>query len=467
MKQHRRIGTRTEELMDAIRGRIAGRALATGDRLPSVRAFAETMGVSPSTVVEAYDRLAAEGVIRARRGSGFYVTGSNMPPLSVGEIGPRRDRAVDPFWVSRQSLDADATMAMPGCGWLPADWMPNAALRRGLRELARADAPILSDYGGTRGSLKLRRFLLGRFADEGIAAGTDQLLLTGSGTQAIDLICRYLLHPGDTVLIDDPGYFNFQALLRAHRAQIVGIPYTRSGPDAAAFEAALQAHRPRLYITNSALHNPTGASMSPQTAHRLLRIAAAHDLVIVEDDILAEFEPAPSPRLAMLDGLDRVIRIGSFSKTLSASARCGYIAARADWIEGLVDLQVATSFGGPSPMATELLADVLAGGSYRKHIGELRGRLARSRDRAAQGLAKLGIIPWTMPRGGFYLWCRLPEGLDSADIARRCMDEGVILAPGNVFSVSQSAAPFVRFNVAQMESERVYAALRLALSGQR
>ena len=453
--------------MDAIRGRIAGRALATGDRLPSVRAFAETMGVSPSTVVEAYDRLAAEGVIRARRGSGFYVTGSNMPPLSVGEIGPRRDRAVDPFWVSCQSLDADATMAMPGCGWLPADWMPNAALRRGLRELARADAPILSDYGGTRGSLKLRRFLLGRFADEGIAAGPDQLLLTGSGTQAIDLICRYLLHPGDTVLIDDPGYFNFQALLRAHRAEIVGIPYTRSGPDVAAFEAALQAHRPRLYITNSALHNPTGASMSPQTAHRLLRVAAAHGLVIVEDDILAEFEPAPSPRLAMLDGLDRVIRIGSFSKTLSASARCGYIAARADWIEGLVDLQVATSFGGPSPMATELLADVLAGGSYRKHVGELRQRLARSRDRAAQGLAKLGIIPWTMPRGGFYLWCRLPEGLDSADIARRCMDEGVILAPGNVFSVSQSAAPFVRFNVAQMESDRVYAALRLAMSGQR
>ena len=358
-------------------------------------------------------------------------------------------------------------MAMPGCGWLPADWMPNAALRRGLRELARADAPILSDYGGTRGSLKLRRFLLGRFADEGIAAGPDQLLLTGSGTQAIDLICRYLLHPGDTVLIDDPGYFNFQALLRAHRAEIVGIPYTRSGPDVAAFEAALQAHRPRLYITNSALHNPTGASMSPQTAHRLLRVAAAHGLVIVEDDILAEFEPAPSPRLAMLDGLDRVIRIGSFSKTLSASARGGYIAARADWIEGLVDLQVATSFGGPSPMATELLADVLAGGSYRKHVGELRQRLARSRDRAAQGLAKLGIIPWTMPRGGFYLWCRLPEGLDSADIARRCMDEGVILAPGNVFSVSQSAAPFVRFNVAQMESDRVYAALRLAMSGQR
>ncbi len=467
MKPHRRVGTRTEELMDAIRTRIAGRALATGDRLPSVRAFAETMGVSPSTVVEAYDRLAAEGVIKARRGSGFYVTGANMPPLSVGEIGPRRDRAVDPFWVSRQSLDADATMAMPGCGWLPADWMPNAALRRGLRELARSNSSLLCDYGSTRGSLKLRRLLLGRFADEGIEAGANQLLLTGSGTQAIDLICRYLLHPGDTVLIDDPGYFNFQALLRAHRVEIVGIPHTQSGPDIAAFEAALHAYRPRLYITNAALHNPTGATMSPRTAHRLLSAAAAHDLVIVEDDILVEFEPSPSPRLAVLDGLDRVIRIGSFSKTLSASARCGYIAARADWIDGLIDLQVATSFGGPSPMATELLADVLAGGSYRKHIAELRQRLARSRDQAAQRLAPLGIVPWTMPRGGFYLWCRLPEGLDSADIARRCMDAGVILAPGNVFSISQSAAPFVRFNVAQMEGDRVYEALRIAMAAAR
>src|SRR5918997_5411133 len=92
--------TRTEALMNAVRVKIASRALVPGDRLPSIRRFAETMGVSPSTVVEAYDRLAAEGVIRARRGSGFYVTGMNLPPMALGEMGTRRDRAVDPFWVS-------------------------------------------------------------------------------------------------------------------------------------------------------------------------------------------------------------------------------------------------------------------------------------------------------------------------------------------------------------------------------
>ncbi len=461
MKQ--RAVTLTGELMDAIRSRIATRVIGPGDRLPSLRAFAETTGASPSTVVEAYDRLAAEGLIRARRGSGFYVTGANMPPLSIGEMGPRRDRAIDPFWVSRQSLDADATMEKPGCGWLPADWMPDAALRRGLRGIARADTSLLSEYGSTRGSLTLRRLLLGRFADEGIEADTDQLLLTGSGTQAIDLVCRYLLHPGDTVLVDDPGYFNFQALLRAHRVELVGVPYTPAGPDVAAFEAALTAHRPRLYITNSALHNPTGATISPQVAHRLLSAAAMHDLTIVEDDIFADFEPSPSSRLAVLDGFDRVIRIGSFSKTLSAAARCGYIAGRPDWIEGLVDLQVATSFGGPSPLATALIADVLAGGRYRKHMAELRVRLARERDRTAERLAALGIVPWTMPRGGFYLWCRLPDGLDSAEVARRCMDKGVVLAPGNVFSVSQSAGSFLRFNVAQMAGERTYDAIHAAI----
>lgn len=456
--------TRTGEVMAAIRMKVASRALVSGDRLPSIRRFAATMGVSPSTVVEAYDRLAAEGLIRARRGSGFYVAGTGMPPMALATAEPWRDRAVDPFWVSRQSLDADPAVMKPGCGWLPADWMPNPALRRALRTLARADDAVLADYGSTRGSPLLRRLLLGRIAEEGIEASPDQLMLTASGTQAIDLICRFLLRPGDTVLVDDPCYFNFQALLRAHQVRMIGVPYTPSGPDMTAFESALTAERPRLYITNSALHNPTGASLSPQTAHRLLSAASAHDLTIVEDDIFADFEPEPSPRLAALDGLNRVIRIGSFSKTLSASIRCGFIAGRADWIDGLVDLQVATCFGGPSPIATTLIANVLAGGGYRKHMEELRQRLARARHDMAARLEPLGIRPWLMPRGGFYLWCRLPEGQDSADLARMAVEENVVLAPGNVFSVSQTAGAFLRFNVTQSGDPRIVAVLTRAMN---
>ncbi|SEE46430.1 DNA-binding transcriptional regulator, MocR family, contains an aminotransferase domain [Rhizobiales bacterium GAS188] len=457
--------TRTGEVMDAIRRKMATRALTDGEKLPSIRSFAATMRVSPSTVVEAYDRLAAEGVIRSRPGSGFYVSGA-MPSLALAEVEARHDRAIDPFWVSRQSLDAGAEMLKPGCGWLPSDWMPIAAIRRAIRSLARADDTVLADYGNTRGSLPLRRLLVRQFAGEGIDAGADQILLTSSGTQAIDLICRYLLQPGDTALVDDPCYFNFQALLRAHRVKVVGVPYTPTGPDPSLFAEVLAEHRPRLYITNSALHNPTGATISPRTAHRLLNAAAAHDLTIVEDDIFADFEPEPSPRLAALDGLSRVIRIGSFSKTLSASIRCGYIAARADWIEALVDLQVATSFGGPSPVAAELVSGTLSDGSYRKHLDALRRRLSKARREAGSKLATLGIRPWIMPRGGFYLWCRLPDGRDAADVARAALCENLVLAPGNVFSLSQSASEFMRFNVAQMVDPRVFAVLARALAGE-
>ncbi len=455
--------TRTTEVMNAIRAKVASRALAADDRLPSIRSFAATMGVSPSTVVEAYDRLAAEGLIRARPGSGFYVSSAALPPLALTKDQPQRDRAVDPFWVSRQSLDAGSGTMKPGCGWLPADWMPTDALRRAFRGLARADDAMLADYGATRGSLTLRRMLMARFADEGLEVPSEQLLLTASGTQAIDLICRFLLRPGDTVLVDDPCYFNFRALLRAHQVRLVSVPYTPSGPDVENFEAVLAAERPRLYITVSGLHNPTGATMSPQTAHRVLNAAAAFDLTIVEDDIFADFEPEPSARLAALDGLNRVIRIGSFSKTLSASLRCGFIAARADWIEDLADLQVATGFGGPSAVATEIIASVLASGFHRKHVEELRRRLARVRRDVGEKLQRIGIEPWLMPRGGFYLWCRLPAGCDSADVARSALADNLVLAPGNVFSASQSAAAFMRFNVAQCRDPKLMPALQRAL----
>lgn len=234
-------GTRTGDVMAAIRSRIASRTLAPDEKLPSIRSFAKRMNVSPSTVVDAYDRLAAEGIIRSQRGSGFYVC-SPLAPLDLATIGPKLDREIDPFWVSRQSLDAETDMLKPGCGWLPPDWMPNDAIRKAIRKLARASDALLSEYGSTRGSKNLRHFLGRQLSDEGINARPEQIMLSISGTQAIDLICRFLLRPGDSVIVDDPCYFNFQALLKAHEVHVVSVPYTASGPNMERFAEALTAH---------------------------------------------------------------------------------------------------------------------------------------------------------------------------------------------------------------------------------
>jgi DNA-binding transcriptional MocR family regulator len=451
-------GTLIEGVVREIRRRIAARILSPGAKLPSIRRFAEMTGVSKSTVVEAYDRLAAEGVIRPRHGSGFFVT-SHSAPFSVAEIGPRLDRAVDPLWVSRQSLEAGDDVLKPGCGWLPAAWMPDEGPRRALRALARGEAGPRVDYDTPLGFAPLRQVLARRMAERGVVIDPEQIVLTESGTRAVDLICRLLIEPGDCVLVDDPCYFNFHALLRAHRAKLVSVPYTPSGPDLDAFRKILAEHRPRMYITNAALHNPTGATLSSLVAHRLLEIAKEHELTIIEDDIFADFEDEPARRLAALDGLDRVVHIGSFSKTLSAATRCGFIAARRDWIESLTDLKIALSFGA-SRFSAELVLRTLTDGTYRKHVENLRRRLCRAHVQTSERLKEIGIVPWIEPGAGMFLWCALPEGLDAVDVARRALAQNIVLAPGNVFSLSQSAGRFLRFNVAQCTSPRLFSALQ-------
>ena len=440
-------GTLVAQVMAALRKLIASRQTAPGVRLPSIRALAQRLQVSKSTVVEAYDRLVAEGVVEARRGSGFYISG-HLPPFSLADTGPRLEQAVDPLWMTRQSLDAKRHLLKPGCGWLPASWMPEADIRRALRLLARDSQANLTDYTTPLGLPALRQLLSRRLADHGVIAPAQQIMLTESGTQAIDLLCRFLLEPGDTVLLDDPCYFNFHALLRAHRVKVISVPYTPHGPDLMHFEQALAAHSPRLYITNSALHNPTGASLSPGTAHRVLKLAERHDLLIIEDDIFADFEQIPAPRLAAFDGLERVIHIGSFSKTLSAAVRCGFIATRQDWIEELVDLKLATSFGGGAFSADMVLA-LLHDGAYRRHIGGLRIRLADTMGKVSARLKAIGLAPWLEPSAGMFIWCQLPDGLNAADVARAALADGVVLAPGNAFSLTQAASGFLRFNVAQ------------------
>ncbi len=288
-------------------------------------------------------------------------------------------------------------------------------------------------------------------------------MLTGSGTQSIDLRCRFFVDPGDTVLVDDPCYFNFHALLKAHRVKVVSVPYTKTGPDLELFEQALLDHRPRLYIANSAIHNPTGAVLSPTVAHQVLKLAEQSDLIILEDDIFADLETTPAPRLAALDGLNRVVHIGSFSKTLSAAARCGFIAARPDWIEGLVDLKIATSFGG-EPFSAELTWRVLIDGSYRRYLDGLRERLSRAMGETCQRLTHIGIEPWITPQAGMFVWCALPGNLQAIDIAHKAYEKGILLAPGNVFSLREQASQYLRFNIAQSTSPEIFLTLEEIIS---
>ncbi|MEB3753178.1 PLP-dependent aminotransferase family protein [Acinetobacter sp. MD2(2019)] len=455
--------SKIEQLMLWVEQQIEQRIWISGSRLPSVRSLAQQQHVSVSTVVEAYARLVAQDVLEARQGAGFFVK-SALQPYLLSPYQPQFDRTVDPLWISRQSLDASDDVLKPGCGWLPSAWMPEELVRKAIRTVSRGDANALLNYATALGLPELRQMIARRLDSVGVIAHPDQVLLVESGTHAIDLICRLYLKSGDTVLIDDPCYFNFQALLNVHGVKTVAVPFTPTGPDLQAFEQALQ-HQPRLYITNSGLHNPTGASLSLQTAYQILKWAEQCQFLIIEDEIFADLEYSPAPRYAALGGFAQILQIGSFSKTISAAIRCGYIVADPAWIEPLLDLKVATTLNHDHFNAA-VIYQVLQGSQYNKYLEWLKKSLAQAMTYSVQQLALLDIHPWMVPKAGMLIWCKLPQGVNSEQLLQYCLAHGVILAPGHAFSRSEHAEQFLRFNVAQSLNAKVFQVLAdgLALS---
>ncbi|KAA8732831.1 PLP-dependent aminotransferase family protein [Acinetobacter qingfengensis] len=453
--------TKIEKTMQHIRSKIENHHLMMGARLPSVRMLAKTLGYSVSTVIESYDRLVAEKVIESRQGAGYFVSGTQTA-FPQHELTRLVDREIDPLWISRQSLIAQPQVLKPGCGWLPGHWMPELSIRKALRKVSKQHTDLLVNYANPWGHQPLRHWIARRIEQKGIYIQPDQVLLTESGTQAIDLICRLFLQAGDSVLVDDPYYFNFQSLLKVHRVNIVAVPYTENGPDIEQFEQIVQLHQPKLYITNAGIHNPTGATLSTHTAYQILKVAEQANLTIVEDDIFADFEFVPAPRYLDLNGFTNVIQMGSFSKTVSASIRCGYIAAHPRLIDGLINLKIATNFGC-GLLNAGIIYTVLSDSSFRKHLEGLKLHLADHMSKAIRQLEKLDITPWVIPKGGIFLWCQLPKHIDAAELSKICLKYNVILAPGNAFSQSNNASHFLRFNVAQCHDQRIYEVLEKAM----
>ena len=462
-----RPASRVESTAAHIRDRVASRALARGARLPSVRELAGKLGVSKSTVVDAYERLAAEGAVVARRGAGFFVAGA-AEPRALNPAAPAPEPAIDPSWINRQAMTAAPDFLCPGAGWLPDSWVLDLGVQRALRQAARDDAQRRRQYDEPLGYAPLRRLFSVRLAERAVPVDPDQVIVTDSCSQALDLVCRFLLVAGDTVVVDDPCYFNFLSLLKASRANVVAVPMTPSGPDVETLARLFADHRPRLYLTNAGLQNPTGATLSPAVAHRVLRLAEDHDVLILEDDTFGDFEQEPAIRLAGLDGLKRVVQVGSATKAVGAATRCGYVAARADWIEPLVDLKLATSMGN-SATGAAMLHRVLTESNYRRHLDGLRRKAADAMGVALGNLRRHGLEPWTEPRAGIFVWARLPDGVAAADVARFSLAKKVLLAPGPAFSASDLGRGYLRFNVARCSEPRIFEvldeAIGAALSG--
>jgi DNA-binding transcriptional MocR family regulator len=444
-----------EQITGFLRTRIDERHLRAGTRMPSIRRFAEDNGVSRFTVVEAYDRLVAQGYLESRRGSGFYVRERPQPVRRAERREPPATR-IDGFWLLQHLYAGNdgRDVLLAGSGCLPESWLEEEMLQTGLRALARREPSALTGYGTPRGYAPLRDLLQVHLAELEINAQPDNIVLTAGASGALDLVARYFLQPGDTVLVDDPGYYVLFGRLALMGIRPIGVPRTADGLDLERLDALATEHAPKLFMTNSVLHNPTGTSLSAANAHRVLRLAEAHDFHIVEDDILADLHPGRAHRIAALDQLHRVIYVGSFSKTLGAGLRVGFLAAHPDLARDLTAQKMLATLTTPE-LGERLVYQVLSDGYYRKHVDHLRGRVARALEQAIRNLERAGLKLFHEPAAGMFLWAHAGEHRDAEALAAAAEPQGIILAPGSLFSPSQARSPWMRFHAAYAGSPRL------------
>jgi DNA-binding transcriptional MocR family regulator len=441
-----RRGSLVDQIVAAIADMVNRRELRVGTRMPSVRQFARSNGVSTFTVVESYDRLLHLGLLSSRRGSGFFVARGGPDAPQQALLAPS-SAAVDALASDLYSGQSDALPV--GAGWLPPEWYGESTLLDAVRHAMKIPAGRLRGYGHPLGFPALRQHMAAALSDELFALEPEQILLTHGATHAFDLILRTLTRPGDVVFVEDPGYSNLLALVRHHGCIPVGIPRGPNGLDMEALAARAAATQPKLMFVNTVLQNPLGTSLSQAQAHRLLGLAEQFDFWLVEDDIYRELAARGEASLAAMDGLRRVIRVGSFSKTLSPVLRVGSICASASLIPELVRVKMLTGLT-TSEINERAVFDAVASRPYRKLVERLVHQLDDARERALERLLDAGLVPLARPRGGMFVSAGWPTARERSGrtVAESALRAGILLAPGEFFSLQPPDHAWCRFNVA-------------------
>ncbi|WP_394787563.1 PLP-dependent aminotransferase family protein [Rhodoferax sp.] len=445
--------TLVDQLVQWAEQRIQQQVFRPGMRMPSVRQLAEERGVSRFTVVAAYEKLVARGHLLARRGAGFFVREATPAASHQGNAraksAPARvkpQQAINMGWMVRNMTSGIPSDLSPGSGYLPPDMCGGDLLKMGLRALAsHSTSHQLAQGASAQGYAPLRTQIQRTLAEREIQAHPSQILTTNGAAQAIDLIFRMVLRPGDTVLVGEPGWCN--PLLGLQGVEVVGVPYTLKGPDVQALTALVEKHKPKLMFLNPVLHNPTGTLLSAATAYQILRLAEAHDILVIEDDIYSDFLPPGMAvtRLASLDQLRRVVYVNSYSKMLAPNIRVGYLAGPAELVDTLTTHKLLTALTTPE-INERIVYKALTEGSYRKHCQRVHATLDSLREPAFKRMQDLGLQAFCQPQAGFLGWFN--TGVDTNHLAALGLDAGYLLRPGALFSLQQTPSPWMGINIA-------------------
>ncbi|MDB5826251.1 MAG: transcriptional regulator, GntR family with aminotransferase domain [Variovorax sp.] len=446
---------RYENLVAEIEASIRDGTLRAGDQLPSVRRTADSRGVSASTVFRAYYQLEANGLIRAKDRSGYYVLGKGgrlAPPES--EVASRpRDASIElavsdhVFQVLQSSM---SRKVVPLGSAFPSPLLfPLARLGQFMASSAKSLDPWSTVDDLTPGSVELRRQIALRYLADGMQVSPEEIVVTNGALEALNLCLAAVTRHGDAVIVESPTFYAaLQALERMGLKAVEVATHPRDGIDLDALERAIERHAPAACWLMTTFQNPLGSLMPEPNKRRLVDVLARHRIPLIEDDVYGElyFADRRPPPAKAFDGDGMVLHCSSFSKCLAPGYRIGWASA-GRFARQVAHLKLTTSLSTSAP-GQHALAGYLEKGGFDKHLRKLRQGLAKQQAVFAQAVGHFfpAGTRATRPLGGYFLWIELPPGVDTLALHAEALRSGISLAPGPIFSATGGFTNCLRLN---------------------
>jgi DNA-binding transcriptional MocR family regulator len=454
------------QIRNQIRELILTGALPESSRLPPQRELASALRVNRTTVVNAYQELAADGLVDATIGRGTVVRSTERPaspvpptPLPWAEVFSLRTRTTrDPLIRDVMTLCAQEDVISFAAGVPAPDLYPLDEFRAVVDEVLARDGRTLLQYCPTEGYLPLREWLAAHMAERGARVSARNMLVLAGSQQGLDLVARLLLDPGDVVITESPSYLGVLQVFQAAGVRLLTVPLDEQGMQVDLLEQILARSRPKLIYTLPTFQNPTGVTLSLERRYQLLALAQRYQVPILEDDPYGElrYEGTPMPALKALDRHGHVLYLSTFSKMLFPGLRLGWLVAPEPVIERLTLIKQLTDLH-TNTLGQWALAEFCRRGLLDKHLTHLREVYPQRRDAMCTALERHcpPDMTWNRPEGGFYLWCRLPEGLRARELLAEAARRQVAFIVGDAFHVDGGGQEWMRLNFTSHTEETI------------
>jgi DNA-binding transcriptional MocR family regulator len=463
----------TQQLVTRISALIDSGGLAPGERLPATRTLAADAGINHLTAVRVYRRLAELGYVTAAVGRGTFVRRTVPPPPGVSPAaapvtipGSRENDdwqhgmlAARPISYAddmlRASLHAPHTSeAIPLASGFPDPALcPSQELADIAAELARDEPSAVTGYLEVEGLRELRERLAELGREAGYAQSADEILVTSGARQAIDLVARAVLSPGDVAVVESPTFAGTLASLQASGARVLPLPVDADGADIGALERILARHEVKLVALQASCQNPTGADLSEARRERLLELARTRGFFVLDDGVYATIRYAGEPRRRLRAAApSHVIYVDSLSKTIGGGLRVGWIAASGPVFNRLIALKLDSDIH-TAALPQYLGAHYLRGDRHERLLERSIPVYRRRRDALLRALDRhLGQeASWTTPTGGHHVWVTFHAPIDERALYVEALRAGVSFLPGGAIQAEKSSRTSMRLSFGLVE----------------